>query len=71
MRAPAGWVPWRIWIRSGHFLEFDPFLITLFGQFSRDDDVALALVFAWQPLEMPETEFDTVVTCGDPALQPF
>jgi hypothetical protein len=31
--------------------------------------VALALVFAWQLLEMPEPQFNGMAACGDPALR--
>jgi hypothetical protein len=67
-RAPISSLAWRVWIRSGHFLEFNPFVIALFGQLSRDDDMALALVVAWQPLEMTEPQFDGAVASGDAAL---
>src|SRR5262249_46036566 len=71
IRYPAGRVRWRVWVGPGHLLKFDPFLIAPVRQLPRDYDVALALAFTGQLLEMPEAEANRVFACHRAALQPF
>jgi hypothetical protein len=48
-------------VDAGHLLELNPFVPVLGRQFPRDDNVSLAGVIRWQPLELLEADRDTAL----------